>query len=436
MPRSLRSYVRCVRWMRLLVATGFLQLPSAVFADTPLTLAEALRVAEARAPAVAASASAAQAARERAVAAGELPDPVLRAGLDNVPISGPDALSLTRDSMTMARIGVMQEYVSRAKRDARREREERDARRYELEGTMSLAEVRTEVATTWLDRLYAGRSEQLLRGLVDELASQARTIEALVGSGKAFAGDVLAARALQVQSQDRVLEAQRQQQAATARLARWLGEDANRPSSGDAPPTQDTELALLERRDVGDIPQLRALASEVALAEADVTVARENRSPNWSFEVAYQQRGPGYDNMISVGVSVPLPIDRASRQDRELAARLSQRDQARELLQDATRRRRAEFESMRVEWLALRERERALRTSLIPLARQRVDAQLAAYRGGQQGLAPVLDARRALVDAELAILDLERDAARVLAQLTYTYLDGSADANLNRGGKP
>src|SRR5581483_1322098 len=130
MPSSNFRIANCRRRrVRLLAAVGVLGLSSIVTAQTPLTLAEALRIAEARAPAIAASAAAARGARELAVAAGQLPDPVLRAGLDNVPVTGSDALSLTRDSMTMARVGVMQEYVSRAKRDARREREERDARR-------------------------------------------------------------------------------------------------------------------------------------------------------------------------------------------------------------------------------------------------------------------------------------------------------------------
>ena len=65
-----------------------------------------------------ASDAAARGAREMAVAAGQLPDPVLRAGVDNLPVNGPDAWSLDRDFMTMRRIGVMQEYVSSAKRAA------------------------------------------------------------------------------------------------------------------------------------------------------------------------------------------------------------------------------------------------------------------------------------------------------------------------------
>jgi len=419
----------------LLFAVG-LGLMTPASAQAPLSLTEAIRIAESRAPAFAASTAAARSAREMAVAAGQLPDPVLRAGVDNLPIDGPDAFSLTRDFMTMRRIGLMQEYVSSAKRESRREREERDARRLEAEGEMALSEARTDVASAWYDRAYAQRAEALLITLEDELAMQGRAVEAQVGSGSAAAGDVLAVRMAQSQTHDRVLAARRQRQAAVTRLARWLHEDARRPAlDTDAMPS-DAQVAALTAHDLHDIAHLRVLANQADLAEAEVAVARQNRDPNWTWEVAYQQRGSPYSNMISVGVSIPLPIDRVDRQDRELAARLARRDEARELLEDARRRHRAEFDATRDDWLALRARQNALTESLLPLARQRVEAQLAAYRGGKQSLSTVLDARRAEVDARLALLELERDAARLWAQLQFTYLEVAANGHTARGVEP
>lgn len=412
--------------MVVLLSAIALGLSNVSLAQAPLTLAEALRIAESRAPAFAASTAGARNAREMAVAAGQLPDPVLRAGVDNLPIDGPDAFSTTRDFMTMRRIGLMQEYVSSAKRESRREREERDARRLEAEGDMALIDARTDVASAWYDRLYAERSEDLLTALEGELAMQGRAVEAQVASGKSAAGDVLAVRMAQSQTHDRVLAAQRQRQAAVTRLARWLGVDARRPPVDTEAVPSEGQVAALSEHELHDIAHLRVLASQVDVAEADVAVARANRDPNWTWEVAYQQRGSQYSNMISVGVSIPLPIDRANRQDRELAARLAQRDQARELLEDARRRHRAEFDAMRGDWLALRERRTALAESLLPLAQQRVEAQLAAFRGGQQPLSTLLDARRAEVDARLAVLDLDREAARLWAQLQFTYLENGA----------
>jgi outer membrane protein TolC len=228
--------------------------------------------------------------------------------------------------------------------------------------------------------------------------------------------------ALVIQAQDRVIAARRQQQVAGARLARWLGDNADRPPAGDAGLPSERDVLALQEHDVHNIPHLRLLATQLDLAVADVEVAEQNRSPNWTWEVSYAQRGPAYSNMISVGVSVPLPIAPADRQDREVAARLAQRDQARDQLEDARRRHASEFNALRLEWQALRERQRQLESALLPIARQRVEAVLASYGSGQQNLAAVLEARRAEVDARIQILDLERDSARIWARLRYTYL--------------
>ena len=80
---------------------------------------------------------------------------------------------------------------------------------------------------------------------------------------------------------------------------------------------------------------------------------------------------------------------------------------------------------MRIAWQTLRERQRQLEAALIPVTRQRTEALLAAYGSGQQNLSPVLEARRAEVDARIQILELERDAARLWAQLRYTYLESA-----------
>lgn len=415
------------RWSGLLGALVIVSGPAC--AQSPLTLAEALRLAETRAPSVSSYDAAARAAREMAVSASQLPDPVLRAGIDNLPVNGPDAFSLDRDFMTMRRIGLMQEYVSNAKRAVRQERGEREARRWEAEAEMSRSEVRTEVAIAWYDRVFALRAEHLQRALEQEIAMQRRAAEAQVASGKASAAEVLTVDVLLIQSRDRVIAARRQQQVAIARLARWLGDEAARPPAGDDALPRDSDVSALPEHDLHNIPHLRVLARQLDVADADVEVAQQSRNPNWSWEVSYAQRGPAYSNMISVGVSVPLPIARSERQNRDLAARLAQRDQARDQLADARRRHESEFNAMRIEWLALRERQRELESALLPIVRQRTDAVLAAYGSGQQSLAAVLEARRSEVDARVQILELERELARIWARLRYTYLE-------DEGAKP
>ena len=214
---------------------------------------------------------------------------------------------------------------------------------------------------------------------------QRRASEAQVTSGKSSAGRRACDDALLSPGRsDRVTAAHRQQQVATARLARWLGDDAR-------PPADRRRCIGRRRRD--DASRARP-AQHSAFARASGPCRRRGRrrqgrrtepvSPNWSWEVSYAQRGSAYSNMISVGVSVPLPIARKDRQDRELAARLMQREQAREQLAGC-----APPTSIRVRRAAHRVAgapgaERKLEASLIPVTRQRVAALVAAYGSGQQ----------------------------------------------------
>ncbi len=99
-----------VRSAAILVA-GLAVLSGARAADAPLTFEETLRLAAGQSRQLAAQDAAISAASEISAAASRFPDPVLRLGVDNLPLDGPDRYSTTADFMTMRRIGVMQEFT-------------------------------------------------------------------------------------------------------------------------------------------------------------------------------------------------------------------------------------------------------------------------------------------------------------------------------------
>jgi outer membrane protein TolC len=140
----------------------------------------------------------------------------------------------------------------------------------------------------------------------------------------------------------------------------------------------------------------------------------------------YSQRGPAYSNMISVGVSVPLQWDQRNRQDREIAAKLAMLDQARAEREDMVRAHTAEVRAMIVEWENDRERSVRYERELLPLAAERTQATLGAYRGAKASLTDVLLARRNEVDVRMQALQLEMDTARLWAQLNFLFPDGDA----------
>lgn len=393
--------------------------PLAVAAEAPLTLAEAQRRALARSQLLPAQDAAAAAAREMAVAAGQWMDPVLKLGLDNVPVDGPDAWSLTKDFMTMGRIGIMQEYVSADKRQTRTARYEREVAKVQVERAAAQVNIERDTALAWIDRYYAEATVALLKEQVAEAALEIDAAEFAYRAGRGAQADVFAARSAQVALTEKASEARRRVATAITMLARWVGAGADAPLSGSPDRTAlPVDRGHLESQLAGH-PQIATLEQQVALAAAEVKVAQANRDPNWSFEVAYQQRGPAYGNMASFGISVPLPWDRANRQDRDVAAKLALVDQARALREEALRTHVAEVAAMLEEWDNNRERLAIYADSLLPLARDRTAAAVAAYRGGKGALGDVLAARRSELDVRRDELMLGRETARLWAQLNY-----------------
>ena len=175
-------------------------------AQKPLALDEALAIAEQRSALLAAQRAAAEAAAALVGPARENPDPKLFFGIENLPASGPDRFSTTADSMTMKRVGVMQDFTRKDKRDAMGARAEAEAAREQAMGETRRAELRREVAGAWIERYYAERSRTLVRALMAEAELQASTATAELSAGRADAAEGVMARAARAMFSERLLD--------------------------------------------------------------------------------------------------------------------------------------------------------------------------------------------------------------------------------------
>jgi outer membrane protein TolC len=411
-------------------AAALLSLAASAAAAAPLSLDDALRIAEERSQQLPARSAAARAAREMAVAAGQRPDPVLRAGVENVPISGPDRFSLSADQMTQRTIGLMQEWTRGDKLRARSLRFEREAELADAQRLQALTDLQRETATAWLDRHYQERMRALLTQQLDEARLQVQAAESAYRGARGAQADVFAARGAAAQVEDRLAATDRDVATARTMLARWVGAAAAAEPSGPPPPMATVRMSEDELDTaLAHHPQIAVLQKMEQAAEADSDAARTNRYPDVSVELQYSQRGPAYANMVSFNVSLPLPWDQKQRQEREVAARLATVEQLRGQREEETRAHVAEARATLLQWRSAVERLRRYERELLPLASDRTGAALAAYRGGTAPLAAVLDARRAEIDTRMEQLRIEMEAARRWAQLNYLVpVHGAAEA--------
>ncbi len=394
---------------------------AAAQAGAALSLADALRIAESDAPQVSAQRAAFTAAERMIVPAGELPDPKLAAGVDNLPVNGEDKFSLTRDFMTMRKIGVMQDFPGAGKRRLRTERAQAEARK---EGAMlALAEVnlRRDVALAWFDVYFAERLVEQLRAMTKESELQITAAQAALAGGKGAASEPFAARLADAQLADRIIDAKRTVAKSRSNLARFIKEAADRPLA-DPPDFQRLEIPHGDVLHAIDLhPHLAMYAPIQAMAEAEVKLAEAAKHPDWSLDVTYAQRGPAYSNMVSVGVTVDLPLFERRRQDPTIASKIALAEQTRAQAEDARRMHIAEIRGFIADWEAARERATRFQSTLLPLARERTRTALAAYEGGKGDLMPVIDARKGEIDTRMNALQAQNEVAKAWAQLNFLY---------------
>lgn len=412
-------------WLALAATLGCMP-ALAQNSEAPLTLQAAVEAATSKSALLAADRSQTQAAREMAVAAGQLPDPVLKLGLTNLPIDGPDRYTIGRDFMTMRSVGVMQEFTHAGKRRAREQRAEREVEASLIAQRRTAVELQQGAATAWLERSFQESLRELLAGQKQRAELEVTAAESLYRSGQGTQVDVFAARSQVELIADRLLEAERRIAVARATLARWIGEGAGRPMAPRPALLRPAWAQGDLRTAVSTQPALAAAAQQESLAEAEAQVARADQHADWSAELMFSQRGSAYSNMVSINLSVPLQWNRARLQDRELAARLATVEQARARKEDLQREREAEVRALLEEWRSFEERLHHHDEALLPLAEQRSTAALSAYRAGTGDLPDVLAARRDAIEIRLDRLGIESEIARLWAQLEFLNPRGDA----------
>ena len=388
--------------------------------DAPLSLKDALTLAQDQAPQLAAQNAAVSAAQAQAVRAAELPDPQLIAGIDNLPVDTRDRFSLTRDFMTMRKIGVMQVFTRKEKRELRGERAADEIDKESALLTANQLDVRRQTALAWIELSIAECERDLLVELGGEMALQIAAAKARLQGGTGTASDVLAAQGARAQLDDRLDDADRQIAQARATLARWIGPSA--AARALAKPPDFTTLpqspaALLEH--VGHHASLLPYDAMEAMAQTDVALARAEKKPDWSIEVAYAQRGPEFSNMLSIEARIDLPLFATHRQDPEIAAKAAEWEKVRAEREDAIRMHREETAHSLAAWQSACKRAARFEKEILTLAHDRATVALAAYRGGRGDLQPVLAARSAEIDSRLAYVEQLKARDRAWAELAY-----------------
>ncbi len=404
--------------MRMIFLAPLLALTPSVALAEPLTFYAAVERATRDAPSIRASEAGVEAKRSASIAAGRLPDPTLSVGIDNFPVSGPPAFSFTRDSMTMARIGIEQAFPNPAKRRAQGARAQADIGIAAGGLALETQIVRLETALAWIDLYYAKRRLAQLDRLTVSLDDLQSTVAARLASGSARPSQVLEPAQLRAAVTDRRSELAAEAARAKARLARFTG-DPQADVAGKLPLLVVNRVGLIAG--LPALPRLQALDAGVRGAEADTGLARADKRPDWRVSTSYGRRDPAYGDMISVGVSIDLPLFTGRRQDPKIAARTVEETQARLIRIAGERELIAALDGDLADHAMHMQRLDNARKVLVPLAKRRAELDMVSYSAGKLDLGSALLSSLTLAEAEVDALAREADVARDTVRINYTY---------------
>jgi outer membrane protein TolC len=394
------------------VALAAALLPATWAAAAPLSLDQAIDLAVQRSQMTRSAQAGAMSAAVMARAAGQLPDPMLTVGIDNLPATGAKRFSTSAEEMTMKRIGISQEWVSAEKRTAHEAAATAVVRRESVMELVAAADARMQTSMAYIDAYYASETLKLTRLNEKHAREELEAGKGRLATVSGNSAEVLGLSSSLGSAEDESADVRQQEAAADAVLKRWTGvsaEGLQAPHLGVVPLMDDF---------VGRSPAVVGKLREVEVARKDIEVARLNRTPNWTYEVSYGQR-QGRADLVSFAVSIPLPVAPVARQDRETAAKLAMAEKAEAELAEAQRSAAGEYAALASDAKRLQERIERFQSSVLQPLTQRTASMLAAYRSNQASLVMLFEGRHAEVEAQRKLLGLQRDLAKTQAQLVF-----------------
>jgi outer membrane protein, heavy metal efflux system len=438
----------------LLSFAAIMLLASPARAQASNSLESLLARADSANPSVQAARDRVTAAAARVGPAAAWADPMLMAGIQNLPLGNENAASagghgsagssVPGDPMTMKMIGVSQTIPYPGKLGLRREAAERevDAARASLHA--SHLAIARDVRTAFFELAYIDRALAIVEQNRTVLGDVIQVTEAHYASGTGGQQDVLKARVEAARLGETASALLEERRAMSAELNATLNRDDTTLIPSAAVPERIAQAAisadpnrvrfaaqtlgartvdspfppLAELQDlaVHQNPALRESEANIAAQAARVELARKGSKPDFDVSLQYGQRNQRPD-MITAQVSIPLPIHKRARQDHELG-------EARAELAAMESDRRAKINSVRAQVARLVSELERGRTQLaiytkaiLPQGGAAATAALASYQSGKTDLLTVLDNQNTLFTYETEYYRSLSDFAKNLAEL-------------------
>lgn len=402
-------------------------------AQAELTFDEAIRLALQNDPWQTDNRLQEEALRERARAAGALPDPMVRLAMANLPT---DTLDLDQENMTQLQFGVSQTFPRGDSRALSEQRLRLQADANPWQRAERAAQLRRMAGRLWLE-IYSREAQirlindnrHLFRQLVDVATANYRL-------GGSRSHDLVRAELELTRLDDRITRLQQERDRLYGELARWLPEQAALQPLAAKPPQLRPAVELAEQISPADEqrllrhPRIRIIDQQLKVAQQDISLSEQAYSPQFKVDANYGYRLDSPDgreraDLFTLAVSFDLPLFPERRQDPLRRATVKQHEGLREQRLLALRELRAELYREHANWRQLRAREALFDQRLLRQMGNQTEAAMRAYAADSSDFAEVMRAAIAELDSRLERIRLT--SARQQSVLNLNYILANAD---------
>jgi outer membrane protein TolC len=417
--QAISGRVAVLIWCSLLAATAGAQ------HRVPLTLAAAEELALNQEPGQTEMLARAEALEEESVAAGQLPDPMLRVGLANFPLQSG---GFTTEGMTQAQLGFRQAFPPGETRAASTRQFQSLALEMRQRADGRGRDVLSSVRQAWLETYYWQRAHAIVDQSRPFFADLVVVTRSMYSVGRKDQQDLLRAELELSRIDDRLIDINKKHERAIAALSEWIGADARRPIVETLPAWQPVPTLEMLQSNLLSHPVLQAADARIDAQQARVDIAEERYKPGWAMDLGYGYRdgylpnGAPRSDFVSLSFTMDLPVFRKNRQDRKLAAALSQRRAANDSKEQLYRRLNSRLEAEYAQIIDLERRIELYERQILSLAEAYAQAALVAYQSDTGDFADVM--RGYIDDVNTRVDHIRLQVERAQSYTTLANLGG------------
>ena len=406
--------------MIIMVLAGALM--NSNIAASALSLIVVEELALAADPAVRSVESDRLALEEMSVAAGQLPDPLLKMGLVSLPT---DSFNLGQEAMTQVQLGLVQKFP-RGK--SRALRSEQFGLRSQGLGEMAHDQelrILLAVREQFLEVVKQKRLASINAEAITAFSDVADITQDYYATGRVHQQDVLQAAVELARVQDRATRIAQDEEQARARLTRWIGDAAYRNLEDEWPRFNDHSSADVIKDQLPGHPRIQALQKSVAASETGIELAKQKYKPEFALDVTYGGRagtnpdGSSRTDLLTLMVVMDVPLFHRNRQDRVLAAQVAESSSAMFSRDDLFRRMSSEVNFHVATQQKQQERIDRFENTLLPEAAFSSEASFGAYQSSIEDLTTLLRTRITEFDLQLEHARLQAEVLKTQARLLY-----------------